>query len=76
MIADNEMRTGDLDYSPEPVKTVNSIFDHAPQVEYKLDEKQASTYRPDSFELDLARQEETEHDAKIELIINRMKGKV
>ena len=71
MLKDNPMRTGDLDYTP-----VNSIFDHAPQEEYKLDTTKATTYKPDAFELKLARKEQQEHEAKIQLIINRMMGKV
>ena len=53
-----------------------SIFDYAPQEEYKLDTTKATTYKPDAFELELARQEQQEHEAKIQLIINRMMGEV
>jgi len=69
MIKDNQMRTGDLDYSPNRVK---SIFDASPQEEYKLDEKQASTYKPESFELELARQEQERKMQQLEQAVNNV----
>ena len=77
MIADNPARTGDFDYSPEPVKTVKSVFDHGDDVSFSVNTDHATQTKPDAFELDLARQEKELHDAKIQLFLNRiLEGKV
>jgi len=66
MLKDNPARVGDYD------EGVSTIVHGAPQEEYKLDEKQASTYRPDSFELELARQEQERKMQQLEQAVNNV----
>ena len=70
MIADNPMRTGDMDYSPEPVRTVKSVFDYENDVDWRVDTEHATTLKPDAFELELAKEEQERKMQQLEQAVN------